>query len=157
MIGWIRARGIKEISREEVRREALSQRVNAAGADEVILALEQAGVVREVEDEEEDYPARGRPVWRWQVNPALLAKPAAQIAETPSLPSAAGEASSSYDASPERSRRDAGVGSPGSRPSAESPARIAEKQISAELQEEVTLYADAPPRVPAPVPMDWPK
>ena len=60
VIGWIRARGIKEISREEVRREALSQRVNAAGADEVILALEGAGVLREVEDDEEDYP-RPRP------------------------------------------------------------------------------------------------
>jgi hypothetical protein len=46
VIGWIRTRGVKEISREEVRREALSQRVNAAGADEVILALEQAGVLR---------------------------------------------------------------------------------------------------------------
>ena len=70
VIGWIRARGVKEISREEVRREALSQRVNAAGADEVILALEQAGVLREVEVDE-DYPSPGRPARRWQVNPAL--------------------------------------------------------------------------------------
>jgi hypothetical protein len=82
VIGWIRARGATEISREDVRREALSQRVNAAGADEVILALEQAGVLREVDDEEE-YPGPGRPARRWQVNPALLAKPLAQIAETP--------------------------------------------------------------------------
>ncbi len=95
VIGWIRARGVKEISREEVRREALSQRVNAAGADEVILALEQAGALREVEVDEEEYPARGRPARRWQVNPALLAKPTAQIAESPSLSSAAGELSSS--------------------------------------------------------------
>ena len=94
VIGWIRARGVKEISREEVRREALSQRVNAAGADEVILALEQAGVLREVEVDEEDYPEpAARPARRWQVNPALLAKPAAQIAESPGLPSAAGEVS----------------------------------------------------------------
>src|SRR5882757_7935698 len=80
VIGWIRARGVTEISREDVRREALKQTVKAAGADEVILALEQAGVLREVDDEEE-YPGRGRPARRWQVNPALLAKPAAQIAE----------------------------------------------------------------------------
>ena len=33
--------------------------MNAAGADEVILALEQAGVLREVDDEEE-YPGPGR-------------------------------------------------------------------------------------------------
>ena len=86
VIGWIRARGAAEISREEVRREALSQRVNAAGADEVILALEQAGVLREVDDEE-DYRGRGRPARRWQVNPALLAKPVAQIAEKKTSPS----------------------------------------------------------------------
>ena len=54
--------------------------MNAAGADEVILALEEAGVLREVDDEE-DYPGPGRPARRWQVNPALLAKPAAEIAE----------------------------------------------------------------------------
>ncbi len=126
MIGWIRARGATEISREEVRREALSQRVNAAGADEVILALEQAGVLREVDDEEE-YPGPGRPARRWQVNPALLAKPAAQIAESPSLPSAAGEVSSSYD--------DGGVGSLESRPSAKSLAQIAEKQTAPDSKE----------------------
>ena len=88
VIGWIRARGATEISREDVRREALSQRVNAAGADEVILALEQAGVLREVDDEEE-YPGPGRPARRWQVNPALLAKPAAQIAEKKTTEAAA--------------------------------------------------------------------
>ncbi|HTG24544.1 MAG TPA: hypothetical protein VK681_31240, partial [Reyranella sp.] len=152
VIGWIRARGAAEISREEVRREALSQRVNAAGADEVILALEQAGVLREIDDEEE-YPSPGRPARRWQVNPALLAKPVAQIAESPGLPSAAGEVSSSYD--------DGGVGSLGSRPSAESLARIAEKQTSPDSKEEeeegeATPQADAP-RAPAPVPVDWPK
>jgi hypothetical protein len=168
VIGWIRARGAAEISREEVRREALSQRVNAAGADEVILALEQAGVVREVEDDGEDYPSRGRPARRWQVNPALLAKPVAQIAESPGLPSAAGEVSSSYDdlPSPKRSRfgfaqAGGGVGSLGSRPSAESLARIAEKKTSPDSKEEeeegeATPQADAP-RAPAPVPVDWPK
>jgi hypothetical protein len=126
VIGWIRARGVKAISREEVRREALSQRVNAAGADEVILALEGAGVLREVEVEEE-YPSPGRPARRWQVNPALLAKPAAQIAQTPSLPSAAGKVSSPDDGG--------GVGSPGSSPSASSLAQIAENQTSLESTE----------------------
>jgi hypothetical protein len=123
VIGWIRARGATQISREEVRREALSQRVNAAGADEVILALEQAGVLREVKDDEEDddYPGRGRPARRWQVNPALLAKPAAQIAESPGLPRAAGEVSSSDD--------DGGVGS------AKSLAQIAEKQTAPNSKE----------------------
>ena len=80
VIGWIRAQDATEISREDVRRDALRQKVNAAGADEVIEALEEAGVLREVDDEEE-YRGRGRPARRWQVNPALLAEPAAQIAE----------------------------------------------------------------------------
>ena len=80
VIGWIRAHEATEISREDVRRDALRQKVNAAGADEVIEALEEAGVLREVDDEEE-YRGRGRPARRWQVNPALLAEPAAQIAE----------------------------------------------------------------------------
>ncbi len=93
VIGWIRTHEATEISREDVRRDALSQKVKAAGADEVIEALEEAGVLREIEDDEDDYPRRGRPARRWQVNPALLAKPAAQIAESPSLPSAAGEES----------------------------------------------------------------
>jgi hypothetical protein len=126
VIGWIRAEEATEISREEVRREALSQRVNAAGAAGVILALEQAGVLPEVDDEEE-YPGPGRPARRWQVNPALLAKPAAQIAESLSLPSAAGEVSSSYD--------DGGVESLASSPSAKSPAQIAEKQTSPDSKE----------------------
>jgi Protein of unknown function (DUF3987) len=80
VIGWIRAHEATEISREDVRRDALRQKVNAAGADEVIDALEEAGVLRELDDEEE-YRGRGRPARRWQVNPALLAEPAAQIAE----------------------------------------------------------------------------
>jgi Protein of unknown function (DUF3987) len=135
VIGWLRARGATKISREDVRREALSQRVKAAGADQVILALEQAGVLREVEDDDEDYPGPGRPAKRWQVNPALRlgaaqappAKPLAQIAETPGLPGAAGEVSSSHD--------DGGVGSLGSRPSAKSLAQIAEKKTAPDAQE----------------------
>jgi hypothetical protein len=90
VIGWLRARRPTKVSREDVRRDALSQRVKAAGADEVIATLEQAGVLREeVVDEDDDHPGPGRPARRWQVNPALLAKPPAQIAETPSLPSGA--------------------------------------------------------------------
>jgi len=85
VIGWIRARGATEISREDVRREALSQRVKAAGADEVILALEQAGVLRQVEDEEE-YPGPGRPARRWQVNPALSANPLRKLRKRKPLP-----------------------------------------------------------------------
>jgi hypothetical protein len=101
VIGWLRLRRPTEVSREEVRRDALSQRVNAAGADEVILALEQAGVLRETDDEEE-YPGPGRPARRWQVNPALLARPAAQIAEKKPDSDALSEVSRSCEVEPSR-------------------------------------------------------
>ncbi|HTG24478.1 MAG TPA: hypothetical protein VK681_30905, partial [Reyranella sp.] len=127
-----------EISREEVRREALSQRVNAAGADEVILALEQAGVLREVDDDEE-YPGRGRPARRWQVNPALRAKPAAQIAEKKTSPES--EALSAHAVEEEE-------GDP----------RLPVPSAAEERGEgEVAYQAAAPPGVPAPVQVDWPK
>jgi hypothetical protein len=130
VIGWIRARGAAEISREEVRREALSQRVNAAGADEVILALEQAGMLREVDDEEE-YPGPGRPARRWQVNPVLLAKPTAQIAEKKTSPD-----SKEVEGDP----------------------RLPVRSAAEERGEgEVAYQAAAPPGVPAPVQAEWPK
>jgi Protein of unknown function (DUF3987) len=138
VIGWIRARGAAEISREEVRREALSQRVNAAGADEVILALEQAGVLREVDDEDE-YPGPGRPARRWQVNPALLARPAAQIAEKKTPPES--EALSGH-----------AVGGEGG-----DPRLRGEGEVGRSLSTEASHMLDAPPRAPAPVPVDWPK
>ena len=119
MIGWIRARGATEISREDVRREALSQRVNAAGADEVILALEQAGVLREVDDEEE-YPGPRPPgaALAGQSGAARKTR-CANCGKVPASPAQLREVSSSYD--------DGGVGSLGSRAPAKSLAQIAEK------------------------------
>jgi hypothetical protein len=138
VIGWIRARGATQISREDVRREALRQTVKAAGADEVILALEQAGVLREVVDEE-DYPSRGRPARRWQVNPALLAKPAAQIAEKKTSPDS--DALAAHAVKEEE-------GDP----------RLPVPSAAEERWEGAVAYqAAAPPRVPAPVQVDWPK
>jgi hypothetical protein len=146
VIGWIRARGATEISREEVRREALSQRVNAAGADEVILALEQAGVLREVDDEEE-HPGRGRPARRWQVNPALLAKPLAQIAEKKTSPDSDALSAHAVEEEEGDPRVPALSAAEGPVPSA------AEER----WEGEVAYQAAAPPRVPAPVQADWPK
>jgi uncharacterized protein DUF3987 len=146
VIGWIRARGAAEISREEVRREALSQRVNAAGADEVILALEQAGVLREVEDEEE-YPGPGRPARRWQVNPALLAKPVAQIAEKKTSPDS--DALSAHAVEEEEGDPRLPV------PSAAE--GRGEGEVGRSLSTEASHMLDAPPRVPAGVQVDWPK
>lgn len=66
---WLRRSRSMMISREDIRREALCQSVNAEAADQVIEHLETAGMVRPVASE-----ARGRrgPLRRrWQVNPAL--------------------------------------------------------------------------------------
>ena len=76
--------------------------MNAAGADEVILALEQAGVLREVDDEE-DYPAAaarrgaGRSIRRCSQNPLR------KLRKSPSLPT---------DAAAERRRHDCAASSP---------------------------------------------
>ena len=79
VIRWIQTRGAMEVSREEVRREALGQSVNADGAQQVIFRLERAGLLRALSYE----PAGpGRPARRWQVNPMLLGKQGAEIAET---------------------------------------------------------------------------
>jgi hypothetical protein len=133
VVGWIRAHGATEISREDVLREALRQTVNAAGADQVIDALEEAGVLREVDDEE-DYPGRGRPARRWQVNPALLAKPAAQIAEK--------EGEGRVPRSDALSAH--AVGGEGGDPCLRG-------------EGEVGHPVDAPPRAPILVQTDWPK
>jgi hypothetical protein len=161
VIGWIRARGATEISREDVRRDALSQRVKAAGADEVILALEQAGVLREVDDEEE-YPGPGRPARRWQVNPALRpgsgqalrprsgqalpAKPAAQIAEKKTSPDS--DALSAHAVGEGGAPRVPALGAAEGR---------GEGEMGRSIETESSRVLDTPPHVPISVQTDWPK
>jgi hypothetical protein len=59
------------ISREEVRREALGQTVDADTADRVLERLEQYGAVRMLPVVKES--RRGPRRLRWEVNPALWA------------------------------------------------------------------------------------
>lgn len=63
---WLRRVRVPEISREDVRRQALCQTVNAEGAEDVLARLEAGGMVRLVETRT---PGRTRR-W-WTVNPAL--------------------------------------------------------------------------------------
>jgi hypothetical protein len=63
---WLRRVQAAEISREDVRRQALCQTVNAEGAEDVLARLEVGGVLRCVETR-----TPGRTRRRWQVNPAL--------------------------------------------------------------------------------------
>jgi hypothetical protein len=89
VIHWLEARRATEVSREDIRRDALCQSVDANGADQVIYRLEGAGVLRPLSRE---LSGPGRPARRWQVNPALALGGVAEIAgiaETPLKPSPA--------------------------------------------------------------------
>jgi hypothetical protein len=77
---WIRARGADQISREDVRREALGQALNAHQSLQVIQLLERAGFLRRAEV---DYAGNSRPALRWDVNLALIGGSLAETAETP--------------------------------------------------------------------------
>ncbi|MBV8410454.1 MAG: DUF3987 domain-containing protein, partial [Alphaproteobacteria bacterium] len=86
VLGWIRAAKRPQISREDVRREALGQALNAAQSMRVIDALERAGHLRKLEVAAG--PGGGPRPLRWEVNPALIGEslaPTALTAPTQSL------------------------------------------------------------------------
>jgi hypothetical protein len=69
VVRWLQASHRDDISREDVRRTALGQTVNASEADQVLARLTKGGVLRSIQSAQ---PAqRGRPALRWAVNPAL--------------------------------------------------------------------------------------
>ena len=68
---WLRRTRPLTVSREEMRREALGQTVNADTADSVIERLEQHGALRMLPVVKES--RRGPRKVRWQVNPELWA------------------------------------------------------------------------------------
>ncbi|HEY2870988.1 MAG TPA: hypothetical protein VGJ56_03670, partial [Reyranella sp.] len=68
---WLRRMRLETVSREEVRREALCQTVDAAAAERVIERLERYGAVRMLTIVKE--ARRGPHKRRWQVNPDLWA------------------------------------------------------------------------------------
>jgi hypothetical protein len=69
VVRWLKTYGLDEISREDVRRTALGQTVNASEADRVLARLTEAGVLRQIASG--SGPKGGRPALRWEVNPAL--------------------------------------------------------------------------------------
>jgi hypothetical protein len=74
VVRWLRDRGLSEVSREQVRCEALARTVNAAGADSVLYRLQAAGIVSQVHY---STPAQGRPPNKWLVNPRLATRASA--------------------------------------------------------------------------------
>lgn len=69
VVHWLKSCGLDEVSREDVRRTALGQTVNASEADRVLARLTEAGVLRAIALE--SGPKGGRPALRWELNPAL--------------------------------------------------------------------------------------
>ena len=72
VLRWLGLSRRTEVSREEVRREALAQRLDAGETQALLDMLVRAGWLREV-------PAKvsgpGRPPRRWEVNPRLFELP----------------------------------------------------------------------------------
>jgi hypothetical protein len=82
---WIRAKGKTEVSREEIRRDALSQRLDANETTALLTTLCASGWLRE--EVTEPGPKGGKPAHRWLVNPKLLKDPVAETALTAETPS----------------------------------------------------------------------
>jgi hypothetical protein len=78
VLRWIKARGKTEVSLEDVRRDALGQKLDAEQTANLLDALGRAGWVRELDAT--STPKGGRPRRRWQVNPNLFST--AETAET---------------------------------------------------------------------------
>ncbi|MGZ5904494.1 MAG: hypothetical protein ACXWKQ_04030 [Reyranella sp.] len=71
MARWLKHGRRTEVSREDIRRDALAQSVTAVETDVVLCRLEEVGVLRRIDGESS--PRGGPRARRWQVNPALAA------------------------------------------------------------------------------------
>jgi len=81
ILRWIRAnrKPGQDISREDIRRDALGQKLDAERTSELLAAIARAGWVRE--KRVDDHQGAGRPVYRWEANPMLWTSAAAHTAE----------------------------------------------------------------------------
>jgi hypothetical protein len=68
VLRWIRRQGRTEVSRTELRRDALGRTCNAAATERIAESLVRSGWLKPIQAERE---GRGRPPARWSVNPAL--------------------------------------------------------------------------------------
>ena len=77
VLRWIKANGKHEVSREEIRRDALGQRLDAEKTQGLIDELEKAGWLKKLTTN-----TGGRPLHRWRVNPSLFPDRPAETAAT---------------------------------------------------------------------------
>jgi hypothetical protein len=82
VLRWLKANRRTEVSREDVRREALAQQLDADQTTALLTSLCNSGWLRETIFP--SGPRGGKPARRWRVNPLLFKPPIAQTAETPS-------------------------------------------------------------------------
>jgi hypothetical protein len=82
VLRWMRARGKREVSIEDVRRDALARKLDATETADLLEALTRSGWVRE--KEARSNPKGGRRARRWEVNPNLFHP--AEIPEIPETP-----------------------------------------------------------------------
>ena len=67
VLRWLQANNRDQVSREDVRREALARHLDAEETQKVIDALERAGWLKKIRIE-----TAGRAKYRWHVNPKLF-------------------------------------------------------------------------------------
>lgn len=68
VIRWLRQQRMTTVTRQDIRRDALGQAVDATEADRIAARLEDAGVLRL---DTVVRAGRGRPVRQWLVSPRL--------------------------------------------------------------------------------------
>jgi hypothetical protein len=66
-LNWIKAHGLKEVSREDIRRHALGQKLDAEDTQKQIEGLEKSGWLRKA-----TMQTAGRSKHRWEVNPKIF-------------------------------------------------------------------------------------
>jgi hypothetical protein len=79
VLRWLQANRKVEVSREDIRRDALGQKLDAEQTQALIGGLVKGGWLRPAKVSVG--PAGGRPARRWEVNP-ILYNPTAETAET---------------------------------------------------------------------------
>jgi hypothetical protein len=81
VLRWLRANHKTEVSREDVRRDALAQRLDADETTELLASLCRSGWLKETKIHPSG-PRGGKPPRRWSVNANLFKTPTAENAET---------------------------------------------------------------------------
>src|SRR5262249_26628869 len=89
VLRWVRANRKTEVSREDIRRDALGQKLDADQTQQLMKSLERAGWVRAVQTF--SGPKGGRRALRWTVNPILLSDGAGIAQTAQSSPMSFGE------------------------------------------------------------------